>query len=82
MNKLEMRSQLVRNWEKLLLDYFEDEMSAPSSAQPLLANPFVRTAGQLMFRWSLPGLALEALTSYDKLKMGDKRSALVSNADA
>ena len=36
------------------------------------ANPFVRTAGQLMFTWSFAGVALEALTSHDKLKLGDK----------
>ena len=28
-------------------------MRTPSSALPLMANPFVRTAGQLMFAWSL-----------------------------
>ena len=47
-------------------------MRAPSSALPLMANPFVRTAGQLMFTWSFAGVALEALTSHDKLKLGDK----------
>ena len=72
MNKLELRNQLERTWEKLLLKSFEDEMRAPSSAQHLLANPFVRPAGQLMFTWSLVGVALEALISYDKLKLGDK----------
>ena len=38
----------------------------------LMANPFVRTAGQLMFAWSLVGTELEALTSHDKLKLGNK----------
>ena len=47
-------------------------MKAPSSANFLLANPFVMTAGQLMFIWSLAGVTLEALTSYDNLKLGDK----------
>ena len=79
-NKLELNNQLVRTWEKLLPAYVEDEMRAPSSAKHLLAIFFVRTAGQLMFMWSLAGVALEALTSYDKLKLGD--SACVSNADA
>ena len=51
--KLELKNQLGRTWEKLLLEYFEDEMRAPSSAKELLANPFVRTSGQLMFSWSL-----------------------------
>ena len=37
-NKLELRSQLGRTWEKLLLEYFENEMRAHSSAQPLMAN--------------------------------------------
>ena len=72
MIKLELKNQLGRTWEKLLLEYFEDEIRAPSSAKHLLANLFVRTAGQLMFTWSLAGVALEALTSYDKLKLGDK----------
>ena len=71
-NKQELKNQLERTWEKLLLEYFEDEMRAPSPAKHLLANPFVRTSGQLMFTWSLAGVALEALTSYDKLKLGDK----------
>ena len=72
MNKLELKNQLGRTWEKLLLEHFEDKTRAHSSAKHLLANPFVRTAGQLMFTWSLAGVALEALTSYDKLKLGDK----------
>ena len=66
MNKLELKNQLGRTWEKLLLEYLEDEMRAPSLAKHLLANAFVRTAGQLMFTWSLAGVALEALTSYNK----------------
>ena len=37
-----------------------------------MANPFIRTAGQLMFAWSLLGIELETLTSYDKLKLGGK----------
>ena len=51
--KLELENQLGRTWENLLLEYFEDAMRAPSSALPLMAIPFVRTAGQLMFTWSL-----------------------------
>ena len=47
-------------------------MRKPSSALPLMANPFVRTAGQLMFAWSLVGIELEVLTSCDKLKLGNK----------
>ena len=47
-------------------------MRTPSSALPLMANPFVRTAGQLMFAWSLVGIELEVLTSRDKLKLGNK----------
>ena len=47
-------------------------MRTPSSALPLMANPFVRTAGQLMFEWSLAGVELEVLTSHDKLKLGNK----------
>ena len=65
-------NKLGRIWENLLLEYFEDEMRAPSSAQPLMANPFVRTAGQLMFTWSLAGVALEMLTSCYRPKLGDK----------
>ena len=47
-------------------------MRTSSSASPLMANPFIRTAGQLMFTWSLVGIELETLTSYDKLKLGGK----------
>ena len=47
-------------------------MRTPSSALPLMANPFVRTAGQPMFAWSLVGIELEVLTLYDKLKLGNK----------
>ena len=47
-------------------------MRTPSSALPLMANPFVRTAGQLMFAWSLVGIELEVLTSCDKLKLRNK----------
>ena len=48
-NKLELQSLLGRTREKLLLEYFEDAMRAPSSAPPLMTNPFVRAAGQLLF---------------------------------
>ena len=72
-NKLELESQLGQTWENLLLEYFEDAMREPSSAPSLMANPFVRTAGQLLFSWSLAGVALEALTLYDKIKQGDER---------
>ena len=37
-----------------------------------MTNPFVRTAGQLMFAWSLVGIKMEVLTSRDKLKLGNK----------
>ena len=42
-------------------------MRTPSSALPLMANPFVRAAGQLTFASSLVGIELEVL-----LKMGNK----------
>ena len=71
-NKLELGSQLKRTWQSLLRDYFEEAMRTPSSALPLMANPFVRTAGQLMFAWSLVGIELEILTSHDKLKLGNE----------
>ena len=71
-NKLELGSQLKRTWQSLLRDYFEEAMRTPSSALPLMASPFVRTAGQLMFAWSLVGIELEVLTSRDKLKLGNK----------
>ena len=38
----------------------------------MMANPFIRMAGQLMIKWSFAGVALEALTSHDKLKLCDK----------
>ena len=71
-NKLELGSQLKRTWQNLLKDHFEEAMRTSSSASPLMANPFIRTAGQLMFAWSLLGIELETLTSYDKLKLGGK----------
>ena len=71
-NKLELGSQLKRTWQSLLRDYFEEAMRTPSSTLPLMANPFVRTAGQLMFAWILVGIELEVLTSCDKLKLGNK----------
>ena len=71
-NKLELGSQLKRTWQSLSRVYFEEAMRTPSSALPLMANPFVRTAGQLMYAWSLMGIELEVLTSCDKLKVGNK----------
>ena len=47
-------------------------MRAASSAKPLMANPFTRTEGRLLFTWCLAGVALEDLTSRDNLKLGDK----------
>ena len=67
-NKLELGSQLKRTWQNLLRDYFEEAMRTPSSALPLMANPFVRTAGQLTFAWSLVGIELGVLISHDKLR--------------
>ena len=71
-NKLELGNQLRRVWQSLLLEYFEEAMRTPSSALPLMANLFVRTAGQPMLAWSLVGTELEVLTSHDKLKLGNK----------
>ena len=71
-NKLELGNQLKRTWQNFLREYFEEAMRTPSSALPLMANPFVRTTGQLMFAWSLVGIQLEVLTSNDKLKLGSK----------
>ena len=71
-NKLELGSQLKRTWQNLLGDHFEEAMRTSSSASPLMANPFIRTAGQLMFAWSLLGIELETLTSYNKLKLVGK----------
>ena len=73
-NKLDLRSQLGRTWEKLLLEYFENEMSAASSAQLLMANGFTRTERRFCFTWCLADVALEDLNSWDKLKFGDKSS--------
>ena len=72
MNKLELRSQLGRTWEKLVLEYFENEMRAPQFAHLLLADPFTLTERQFLFTWCLAGLALEDLNSCDKGKFGDK----------
>ena len=71
-NKLKLGNQLEQSWENLLLEFFEDAMRAPSSALPLMAKPFVHTSGQLMFTWSFTGVALESLTSHDKIKLGGK----------
>ena len=71
-NKLELVNQLKLNWQNLLREYFEEAMRKPSSALPLMANLFVRTAGQPMFAWCLVGIELEVLTSHDKLKLGSK----------
>ena len=70
---MELGSQLKRTWQNLLKDHFEEAMRTSSSASPLMANPFIRTAGQLMFAWSLVGIELETLTSYDRLKLGGKK---------
>ena len=72
-NKIELANQLKRTWQNLLKVHFEEAMRTPSSAPPLMANPFVRTAGQLMFTWSLVGIELETLTSYDRLKLGSRK---------
>ena len=72
-NKLELGNQLKRTWQNLLQEYFEEAMRTPSSALPLMANPFVRTAGQLMLACSLVGIELEVLTSHDKLKLGSTK---------
>ena len=37
-----------------------------------MANPFVRTEGQLLFTWCFSGVAMEDLNSVDKLKLSDK----------
>ena len=71
-NKLELGSQLKGTWQNLLRDHFEEAMRTPSSALPLMATPFVRTAGELMIAWSLVGIELETLTLHDKLKLGVK----------
>ena len=71
-NKLELGSQLKRIWQNLLRDHFEEAMRTPSSALPLMTNPFVRTARQLTFAWTLVGIELEVMTSHDKLKWGNK----------
>ena len=72
-NKIELANQLKRSWQNLLKDHFEEAMRTSSSAPPLMANPFIRTAGQLMFTWSLVGIELETLTSFDRLKLGSKK---------
>ena len=72
MTKLELRSHMGRTWEKLLLECFENEKRTPSSAQPLMANPFTRTGVQLLFTWCLAWVALEDLFSSIKLKQGDR----------
>ena len=50
LNKLELGSQLGWTWEKLLLEYFGNEMRPPSSAQLLMTNSFTRTQRQFCSR--------------------------------
>ena len=73
-NKLVLRSQLGRTSERLLLEYFENEMRPLSSAQLLMANCFTRTERRFCFTGRLAGVALEYLNSSDKLKFGEKSS--------
>ena len=70
-NKLDLRTQLGRTWEKLLLEYFENEMRPPSSAQHPMANSCTRTERQFLFTWCLAGVAFKDLNSSDKMKYGD-----------
>ena len=58
-NKIEVGSQRKRTWQNLLRDHFEEAMRTPPSALRLMANPFVRSAGQLMFARSLVGIESE-----------------------
>ena len=81
-NKLELGSHLRRTWQNLLRDYFEEAMRTSASASPLMANPFVRTAGQLMFAWSLVGIELETLTFARQVEVGWKRYRNISDIDA
>ena len=67
-NQLDLRSQLGRTFEKLLLEYIENEMSAPSSAQLLMANIFTQIERQLLFMWCLAEVALKDLNSCEKTK--------------
>ena len=57
-NKLELGSQLKRTWQNLLRDHFEEAMRTPSSALPLMANPFVGTAGLPVNAKSLVGATI------------------------
>ena len=71
-SKLEVSSQLGRSWEKLQLEYFENELRAPPSAKLLMTNPFTRTECQVLFAWCQAGVSLQDLISCDKLTLGDK----------
>ena len=67
-NKLNLRSQLGQTWEKLLLEYFENEMSAASSAQLHGDEPFhpdwVSVLLHVVLSWSCIGRS--------ELKFGNK----------
>ena len=80
--KLELGNQLKRTWQNLLREYFDEAMRKPPSALPLMGNPFIRTAGQLMFAWSLLGIQLEVLTSNEKIEAGQQMSRGLSIAFA
>ena len=70
--QVEVSSQLGRNWEKLLLEYFENEMRAPLSAKLLMTNPFTRTECQLLVAWCQARVSLQDLISCNTLTLGDK----------
>ena len=52
----EQSSQLIRNWDNLLQDFFENEF--------LITNPLVRTEGRLLFAW-----CVKDLPAYEKIKL-------------
>ena len=68
-------SRKRRNWatqQKAEINNLELGSQLKRTWQNLPREDSVRTAGQLMFAWSLVGIELETLTSHDKLRHGGK----------
>ena len=81
-NKLELGSQLRRTWQNLLRDHSEETMRTSSSALPLMENPFVRTAGQLMFAWEPGGNKTRNADLARQVEVGWEKTRNISDIDA
>ena len=69
---MELRSQRGANVGEIAAGVLRNEMRPPSSFQALMANFFSQTQGQLIFAFSLAGIALEIWTHVTKWSSGTK----------